>query len=107
MNTPTIRDGVEAHLTQWFRGLGVETHQIENSARELETIIEQICMEVIGEDEPSSPNLEPNTELDVLTMASLNSAIKVLRFDYASASARNGLKDAQRQRLKTLMGDKS
>jgi len=30
-----LREQIIKHLTQWFRALGLETHQIDNSANEL------------------------------------------------------------------------
>ena len=85
-----IRDRVEKHLTEWFRGMGIETHQIQNSARQIEAIIEQACNEVIGEDEPNIPMgaMSP----DGTQIVQINPV--------------NTIKTTQRKRLKQLMGGK-
>jgi len=35
MSEEELKKAVESHLSEWFRGMGIETHQIKNSAREI------------------------------------------------------------------------
>jgi hypothetical protein len=38
-NKTSLRADIIEHLTEWFRDLGVETHQIENSADEIMRLV--------------------------------------------------------------------
>lgn len=40
-NEDELKNAIINHLTEWFRGLGIETHQIENSADKILALIAQ------------------------------------------------------------------
>ena len=36
-----LESKVSVHLTQWFRGLGIDTHQVQNSSKAIVSIVEE------------------------------------------------------------------
>lgn len=64
-----LREAIVQHLAQWFRGLDIETHQIDNSADQILALLAHSNQALIDKLLEALPEKKPTEQYETVTGA--------------------------------------